>query len=92
MYGFNVPDNMYLWGALKRLQQLNAVVWRDEEIAATTVQLMRDVHEGIVTHGVVEVAPGVRTYAYEVRTLQVAGCAVSGRSASAVWGSPERNA
>jgi meiotically up-regulated gene 157 (Mug157) protein len=69
VHGYNVPDNMYLWGALHRLQQLNAVVWRDADIARAAQQLMADIHRGIQRHGIVTVAPGVAVYAYEVDGL-----------------------
>ncbi|KAF8070963.1 mug157-like protein [Scenedesmus sp. PABB004] len=68
-YSYNVPDNMYLWGALSRLAKLNAAVWRDPAIAASALALMADVHAGIVAHGIVEPSPGVRMYAYEVDGL-----------------------
>ena len=68
-YSYNLPDNMYLWGALKRLLNLNDVVWRDPFIHDTAVQLMSDVHRGIQRHGIVEVESGVRVYAYEVDGL-----------------------
>ena len=68
-YSYNVPDNMYLWGALKRLLGLNKAVWRDAFIEQTAQKLMDDVHRGIVKHGIVELEPGVRVYAYEVDGL-----------------------
>ncbi|WIA43728.1 hypothetical protein OEZ86_010154 [Tetradesmus obliquus] len=68
-YSYNVPDNMYLWGALKRLAKLNAVIWTDSYISATTQRLMADVHAGIQQYGIVEVSAGVKMYAYEVDGL-----------------------
>jgi meiotically up-regulated gene 157 (Mug157) protein len=68
-YSYNVPDNMYLWGALKRLTLLNDVVWCDPYIQDTTSSLMQDVQRGIEEHGTVEVEPGVQVYAYEVDGL-----------------------
>ncbi|WIA31767.1 hypothetical protein OEZ86_002639 [Tetradesmus obliquus] len=68
-YSYNIPDNMYLWGALARLAKLNAATWQDSYIAASTQRLMNDVHEGITKHGIVEVQPGVRMYAFEVDGL-----------------------
>lgn len=75
-YGYSIPDNAYLWGALKRLQQLNAAVWRDARIAAATQQLMADIHSGIQQYGIVRVAQGVEVYAYEVRRAGLARCCV----------------
>jgi meiotically up-regulated gene 157 (Mug157) protein len=68
-YSYNVPDNMYLWGALNRLEKLNAATWQDSYISATTQRLMKDVHAGIQQYGIVEVSPGVKMYAYEVDGL-----------------------
>lgn len=68
-YSYNIPDNMYLWGALNRLNKLNVVAWRDSYIAETIKQLMADVHAGIQQYGVIEVSPGVKMYAYEVDGL-----------------------
>jgi hypothetical protein len=69
VYGYNVPDNMYLWGSLSRLLKLNSAVWQDSEIEGAIIKLMEDIHTGILAHGVVEVDPGVRAYAYEVDGL-----------------------
>lgn len=69
VYGYNVPDNMYLWGSLRRLLKLNSVTWRDTEIESAAVKLLEEIHTGIVTHGIVEVDPGVKAYAYEVDGL-----------------------
>lgn len=68
-YGYNIPDNMYLWGALKRLAELNTVSWKDPYIAKATQQLMADVHDGIVKYGIVDYEPGKKMYAYEVDGL-----------------------
>lgn len=68
-YSYNIPDNMYLWGALKRLSLLNGAVWQDPFIENTATKLMDDVHRGIEEHGKVEVEPGVHVYAYEVDGL-----------------------
>jgi uncharacterized protein len=68
-YSYNLPDNMYLWGALRRLLLLNEAVWQDRFITTTATTLMSDVHRGIKQHGIVEVEPGVRVYAYEVDGL-----------------------
>jgi meiotically up-regulated gene 157 (Mug157) protein len=68
-YSYNIPDNMYLWGALNRLAKLNTVVWHDNYISATTQRLMADVLVGIQQFGIVEVLPGTKMYAYEVDGL-----------------------
>jgi meiotically up-regulated gene 157 (Mug157) protein len=68
-YSYNLPDNMYLWGALNRLVILNEAVWQDAFIRDTSTRLMDDVHRGIEKHGIVEVVSGVRVYAYEVDGL-----------------------
>ena len=68
-YSYNLADNMYLWGALKRLLVLNEAVWQDAFIRDTSIRLMNDVHRGIERYGIVEVEPGMRVYAYEVDGL-----------------------
>lgn len=70
MYGYNVPDNMYLWGSLSRLLKLNQAVWQDSEIESACLKLLDDIHAGIMAYGVVEVEPGVQVYAYEVDGLE----------------------
>lgn len=67
-YSYNIPDNMYLWGSLNRLQKLNGVVWHDPFITNVTTQLMADVHAGIVKYGIIDGAAG-KVYAYEVDGL-----------------------
>jgi hypothetical protein len=70
VYGYNVPDNMYLWGSLSRLLKLNQAVWQDDEIDSACIKLLDDIHKGILSYGVVEVEPDVRVYAYEVDGLE----------------------
>jgi meiotically up-regulated gene 157 (Mug157) protein len=53
-YSYNIPDNVYLWGAVHRLSKMSAVVWRDGFIQSTSQQLMADVHGGIMQHGLVK--------------------------------------
>jgi hypothetical protein len=72
VYGYNVPDNMYLWGSLSRLLQLNGAVWQDAEVEGAVLKLMEEVHAGIMAYGVTEVEPGVSVYAYEVDGLGAA--------------------
>jgi uncharacterized protein len=69
LYCYNVAANMYLWGALRRLSIINAVVWQDAGIADSAMRLMDGVHAGITAHGLVHVPggqPGELMYAYEV--------------------------
>lgn len=68
-YSYNIPDNMYLWGALNRLQKLNTVVWKDPYITNTTAKLMADVHAGILKYGLLDSKDGSKIYAYEVDGL-----------------------
>lgn len=73
-FPFNIPGNMYLAGALQRLQLLNSQLWRDPYIANTAAKLAADIKEGIQRFAVVEVdddGPGAvgnkaKVYAYEV--------------------------
>jgi hypothetical protein len=69
VYGYNIPDNMYLWGSLARLLKLNSAIWQDSEIESAVVKLMDEIHAGIAAYGVSEVDPGVMVYAYEVDGL-----------------------
>ncbi len=39
MYGFNIPGNMYAWGALQRVRALNRQYWQDEELEALAADL-----------------------------------------------------
>eukprot|EP00879_Flechtneria_rotunda_P023909 GHRR01025321.1.p1 GENE.GHRR01025321.1~~GHRR01025321.1.p1 ORF type:complete len:482 (+),score=117.16 GHRR01025321.1:312-1757(+) len=69
-YSYNIPDNMYLWGALNRLNKLNAAIWDDVYINNATTRLMTDVHDGIVNYGIVPVSGSSdKMYAYEVDGL-----------------------
>lgn len=68
-YSYNIPDNMYLWGSLKRLNALNTAVWQDPIIDNMTMQLMTDIHSGIVNYGIVDSKGGSKMYAYEVDGL-----------------------
>ena len=42
-------------GALSRLAALNEAVWRDPYIGEVAVRLSREIQEGIVKHGIIEV-------------------------------------
>ena len=59
---FPTPSVRYIVGALERLQLLNEAVWRDPYIGEVSERLAREIHEGIVKHGIVEVE--VLTCAY----------------------------
>jgi meiotically up-regulated gene 157 (Mug157) protein len=69
VYGYNIPDNMYLWGSLSRLLKLNAALWQDPRIQKTAELLMQEVHAGIMGHGVTQSRTGTTVYAYEVDGL-----------------------
>lgn len=68
-HGFNIPGNMYVAGALQRVLALNSAVWKDSNLGAKAVQLLEDIEAGLAEYGTVEVAPGLRVYAYEVDGL-----------------------
>jgi meiotically up-regulated gene 157 (Mug157) protein len=57
-YGYHIPDNMYVVGALERIQEINAAVWRDEYIDTTCKRLVADIVAGVNKFGVV--TAGVR--------------------------------
>ena len=64
-YSYNLPDNMHLWSPLNRLVALNDAVWHDPFIHDTAAHLMDDDYQGSQKHGIVEIEPSVRVYAYE---------------------------
>lgn len=68
-YGYNVPGNMYAAGALQRVLALNSAIWRSSDLKQRAEELLNDIETGIRTHGVVEVEPGIKMYAYEVDGL-----------------------
>jgi len=67
-YGYNIPDNMYLAGALERMLELNSAVWEDEDLALRMVKLLEDIKTGIGKFGTA-VIDGQTIYAYEVDGL-----------------------
>ena len=52
---FPTPSVRCIVGALERLQLLNEAVWRDPYIGEVSERLAREIHKGIVKHGIVEV-------------------------------------
>lgn len=38
-YGYNIPGNMYAWGALQRARSLNAQYWQDDSLEALALDL-----------------------------------------------------
>ena len=70
-FGFSVPDNIYVAGALSRLLILNEDVWHDPYISKTAGKLYEDISDGIRKHGVVPSPDdgARRIYAYEVDGL-----------------------
>lgn len=69
MYGYNIPGNMYLAGALTRLLQLNTLVWQDKDLGEKAAALNEDIRAGIKAHGIVLAPDGSQVYAYEVDGL-----------------------
>lgn len=65
-YGYNVPVNMHVCGALTRLARVAKAVWRDAGLAHEATQLAHAIAAGIEAHGVVTTEDGVDVYAYEV--------------------------
>jgi len=67
-YGYNIPDNMFLVGALERMIVLNSKVWKDDSLHGRMARLKAEVQDGLTTHAIV-VVDGVEVYAYEVDGL-----------------------
>jgi uncharacterized protein len=38
-YGYNIPGNMYAWGAVQRARALNAQYWQDDSLEALALDL-----------------------------------------------------
>jgi len=68
-YGYSIPSNIYAAGALERVLELNKRVWRKDNLATRTQELLGGIESGINEFGVVEVENGVKIYAYEVDGL-----------------------
>mmetsp|Transcript_33965 Transcript_33965/g.85186 ORF Transcript_33965/g.85186 Transcript_33965/m.85186 type:complete len:715 (+) Transcript_33965:1-2145(+) len=67
-YGYNIPDNMYVVGALERMLVLNAQVWKDSHLHERMSKLKAEILDGLQQHATVAV-DGVQVYAYEVDGL-----------------------
>lgn len=69
-YGYNIPVNMYLVGALEKIILLNSGIWRDSEIENLAGELAEQVRTGIERFGRVPAKDsGEMIYAYEVDGL-----------------------
>jgi uncharacterized protein len=69
VFGYSIPSNMYAAGALQRALALNDAAWQDGRLHTKATKLLRDIEQGILRFGIVEVEPGVEVYAYEVDGL-----------------------
>eukprot|EP00123_Amoebidium_parasiticum_P008515 comp18859_c3_seq1/m.20908 comp18859_c3_seq1/g.20908 ORF comp18859_c3_seq1/g.20908 comp18859_c3_seq1/m.20908 type:complete len:593 (-) comp18859_c3_seq1:362-2140(-) len=70
-YGYNIPGNMYAYGALERALYLNKMIWRMQSFDVKVRKLMNDIKAGIEKYGIIS-PPDDRTnkiYAYEVDGL-----------------------
>ena len=52
-FGYHIPDNMYVVGALERIMQINEAVWKDAYIETTCKRLVTDIVAGVNKFGVV---------------------------------------
>lgn len=68
-YGYSIPSNVYAAASLYRVLEMNRIVWKDDRLNSKVTKLLQEIEQGIETHGIVEVEPGVRVYAYEVDGL-----------------------
>jgi meiotically up-regulated gene 157 (Mug157) protein len=53
-YGYSIPSNMYVAGALQRVLELNRAVWQSEEFEKMASSLLKEVVSGIETFGIVQ--------------------------------------
>ena len=46
-YGFSIPSNMFVAGALQRALNLNAMLWKDSKLHEKMTKLLNDVETGV---------------------------------------------
>lgn len=68
-YGYSIPSNVYAASALYKVMEMNRIAWKEDALHQKVSKLLSELEHGIETHGIVEVEPGVRVYAYEVDGL-----------------------
>jgi meiotically up-regulated gene 157 (Mug157) protein len=68
-YGYSIPSNVYAASALYKVIEMNRVVWKHAGLHEKASKLLNEIETGIETHGIIEVSPGVKVYAYEVDGL-----------------------
>ena len=72
-FHYNVPVNMFVASALRRILIVNKRVWKDISIAAEALQLAGEIEEGIRNFGIVTI-DNERVYAYEVHYYVSSTC------------------
>jgi uncharacterized protein len=68
-YNFLIPSEMMAVSALANLEEIERVVYHDDDKAARAQRLRKEVHEGIQRYGIVQTAKYGPVYAYEVDGL-----------------------
>lgn len=69
-YSYLIPANIFAAGSLERILLLNQHIWQSQELHQKANKLLREIEEGIRTHGVVKTKDtGELMYAYEVDGL-----------------------
>lgn len=68
-YGYSIPSNIYAAAALQRALELNARIWKNDDLRQRAERLLSGIEEGIREFGVVQVEDGTDVYAYEVDGL-----------------------
>ena len=69
VYGYLIPANIHAAAGLQRVLILNDRIWKNDELAKRTSKLLKDIEQGINTHGIVQGDNGELMYAYEVDGL-----------------------
>jgi len=69
VYGYLIPANIHAAAGLQRVLILNDRIWKNAKLAQKTSNLLKDIEQGINTHGIVQGDNGELMYAYEVDGL-----------------------
>ncbi|GLC31229.1 glycosyl hydrolase [Clostridium omnivorum] len=64
-YGYNIPSNMFAVVALKYMEEIAKLVYKDEKLAADASDLGKQIDEGILKYGIVENEQFGKIYAFE---------------------------
>jgi uncharacterized protein len=69
VYGYLITANIHAAAGFQRVLILNDRIWKNDKLAQKTSKLLKDIEQGINTHGIVQDDNGELMYAYEVNGL-----------------------